>query len=250
MLNASGCELPHGGRADIVYRPLVTLTVASETGSHPEQQTLDPSHAVDEIPLSTREHWMHRAIEVLIEHASSPCTFAAFGAVIVNHTDPTSLGELICEAINSAGRRGNPTLHGEMVAIHRCTEVLQGPQFGLGPAEAIAALRDLTLYTTAEPCPMCASAIRWAGFRECVYGTSIEKLVQLGWRQIGISSAEIIARSNDLGTRTTLREGVLQRETDPLFSWQFDQNAPCPEGCIRNDDGRCVEISSSALPYN
>lgn len=27
--------------------------------------------------------------------------------------------------------------------------------------------------------------------------------------------------------------GVLSNETDPWFSWQFDDGAPCPKGCAR-----------------
>jgi tRNA(Arg) A34 adenosine deaminase TadA len=237
-----------------VYQPLsVPFSVPDDIASHPERQTLDPGHEVDAISLSAREYWMRRAIDVLAEHAS-PCPFAAFGAVVVNHTQThtdltsastsLSLGGLICDGVNSAVQEGDPTLHGEMVAIKQCAEVLQGPGFGLSPREAIAALRDLTLYTTAEPCPMCASAIRWAGFRECVYGTSLKTLVRFGWRQIGVSSAEIFSRSSTLGTRTALLGGVLRLETDPLFAWQFDPDAPCPGKCTRSDDGRCVEAGS------
>jgi tRNA(Arg) A34 adenosine deaminase TadA len=39
---------------------------------------------------------------------------------------------------------------------------------------------SLTLLTNAESCAMCASAIRWAGFREVVYIISIDTLVKKG----------------------------------------------------------------------
>ncbi|KAI0102700.1 cytidine deaminase-like protein [Nemania sp. FL0031] len=196
------------------------------------------------IPLSTREHWMRRANQAL-SGLASPCPFAAFSSVIVNHTDSRSsspLGRLICAGVNSGRRRGNPTLHGEIEAINRCSEVLQSPPFNLTPEEAMLAFRDLTLYTNGEPCPMCASAIRWAGFRECVYGTSIETLIRLGWTQIGVPSREIFARSGRLSTTTTLIPDVLTAETDPLFSWQFDVNTPCPDSCVRDDTGTCVPV--------
>lgn len=203
----------------------------------------DPNH-FQAIPLSTREHWMRRANQALFDLTSSPCPFAAFGSVIVNHTDTSSspLGRFICAGVNSGRSRGNPTLHGEMDAINRCSEVLQSPPFDLAPKAAMLAFRDLTLYTNAEPCPMCAGAIRWAGFRECVYGTSIETLIRLGWTQIEVSSREIFARSGLLSTTTTLIPDVLTAETDPLFSWQFDAKAPCPYSCVRDDADACVPV--------
>ncbi|KAI1423972.1 cytidine deaminase-like protein [Xylaria sp. FL1777] len=202
----------------------------------------DPNH-IQAIPLSTREHWMRRANQALSDLAS-PCPFAAFSSVIVNHTDRSSspLGRLICAGVNSGRRRGNPILHGEIEAINRCSEVLQSPPFDLTPEAAVLAFRDLTLYTNGEPCPMCASAIRWAGFRECVYGTSIETLIRLGWTQIEVSSREIFARSRLFSTTTTLIPDVLTAETDPLFSWQFDVNASCPDTCVRDDTGACVPV--------
>lgn len=65
----------------------------------------------DPTPLSTRDHWMRRANAVLAE-LSSPCPFAAFGSVVVNHTDTDGLGDLVCIGLNSIGVYGNPTLHG------------------------------------------------------------------------------------------------------------------------------------------
>ncbi|KAI0388895.1 cytidine deaminase-like protein [Xylariaceae sp. FL0594] len=197
-------------------------------------------------PLTTREHWMRHANQALSELAS-PCPFAAFGSVIVNHTDTSlsPLGRLLCAGVNSGGRRGNPTLHGEMDAINRCSEVLQSPPFDLAPESATKAFRDLTLYTNAEPCPMCASAIRWAGFRECVYGTSIDTLIKLGWTQIDVPSGEIFARSGRLPTSTALLPNVLTAETNPFFAWQYNKDAPCPGSCNRADTGTCVPVYRS-----
>lgn len=111
------------------------------------------------------------------------------------------------------------------------------------PAEAVAALTDLTLYTNAESCPMCASAIRWAGFKEYVYGTSIDTLVEKGWRQIRIGSRDVFSRSSSLPHQTRLIGAVLENETDVFFSWQFNPDAPCPQGCSRHGDQRACRRS-------
>ncbi|KAL0943595.1 cytidine and deoxycytidylate deaminase zinc-binding region [Colletotrichum truncatum] len=172
----------------------------------------------------------------------SPCPFAAFGSVIVNHT-AGGLGELVCSGANNNYLSGNPTLHGEMVAINNCSAVFTDPQgrYKMTPAESLAAFADLTLYTNAESCPMCASAIRWAGFKEYVYGTSIDSLVDMGWGQITLSSREVFNQSSNLSRKTGLLGPVLTNETDGFFSWQFRPATPCPKGCSRSTDaGNCV----------
>ncbi|KAK7920174.1 guanine deaminase [Apiospora marii] len=170
----------------------------------------DPKLSINGIPYSTRAYWMRQANLALHE----PCPFAAFGSVIVNHTGDNGLGQLVCTGANSNRQTGNPTLHA--IAGRR-------PR----------GLPSLTLYTNAESCPMCASAIRWAGFREYVYGTSIDTLVARGWGQIRVASADIFRQSWDLPYSSRLIGGVLANETDTYFGWQFDPAAPCPTGCGR-----------------
>ncbi|KAJ8515871.1 hypothetical protein ONZ45_g6767 [Pleurotus djamor] len=197
-----------------------------------------PTMSLNGIPFSTRAHWMRRANAALAELAS-PCTFAAFASVIVNHTAP-GLGELVCIGVNSNRNTGNPTLHGEIAAIQNCSTVLTDPSgpYNLTASQALSAFSQLSLYTNAESCPMCASAIRWSGFREYIYGTSIETLIEQGWGQIRVSSVEVFRQSFDLSSQARLMGEVLTNETDPIFSWQFNPDAPCPAGCSRVE-GSC-----------
>ncbi|KAI8287242.1 hypothetical protein K4K59_006933 [Colletotrichum sp. SAR11_240] len=164
----------------------------------------------DGVDASTRAYWMRQANLAL----PNPCPFAAFGAVVVNHT-AGGLGELVCTGANNNQGSGNPTLHGEMVAINNCSAIFTDPQgrYNMTPADALLAFGDLTLYTNAESCPMCASAIRWAGFKEYVYGTSIDALVDMGWGQITVSSKEIFNQSSSLSSETGFLGGVLTNET-------------------------------------
>lgn len=103
----------------------------------------------DTIPLITRAHWMRAANQALLD-LDSPCPFAAFGTVIVNHTAP-GLGELVCIGINQVSNTGNPSMHGEMVAIGNCSEILTAQ---LGVDEALKAFSQLSIYTNGESCPM------------------------------------------------------------------------------------------------
>lgn len=85
---------------------------------------------------------------------------------------------------------------------------------------------------------MCAGAIAWAGLREVVYGTSIQRLIELGWPQIDIGSREVLEKAWRLGGKTEVVEGVLGEEMDRWFGWQF-RGGVCPEGCMRRD-GLCM----------
>ncbi|KAL7282039.1 hypothetical protein ACG7TL_003506 [Trametes sanguinea] len=218
-----------------------------------------PTLAINNVPAAVRQHWIRRANAAVAELVS-PCPVSAFGSVIVNHTASTS-GELVCIGVNSQ-ENGDPILHGEISAIQNCSAILTDPAgaFKLNAAEAQAAFAGLSLYTNAESCPMastsvlflsrsirgtltCASAIRFAGFREYIYGTSIETLVELGFVQIRVPSIEIFRQSFDLPHPARLLGGVLTNETDPLFSWQFNPEFPCPAGCARgNGSTMCLPI--------
>lgn len=92
---------------------------------------------------------------------------------------------------------------------------------------------------------MCVSAIRWANFREYVYGTSIDFLVKRGWGQFRISSGEVWKKSFDLpgGMDTMMMGEVLIGEMDPLFAWQYDGEYECPDDCAKDYE----ELSCIAL---
>jgi tRNA(adenine34) deaminase len=120
-----------------------------------------------------------------------------FGAVIVSNGQVLALGR------NLARTNGDPTAHGEMVAIRRCL-VDHGS----------AALRGSTLYTTGEPCVMCMGAILWCRIGRLVLAASIEQLATTR-DQIMISSADIAARAPFVPIAIT--GGVLADEAMQLF---------------------------------
>ena len=76
-----------------------------------------------------------------------------FGAVIVRK------GEVISVAHNEVLGTNDPTAHAEIVAIRRATKKLG--RFDIS---------DCEIYSTCEPCPMCLSAIHWAGIRKLYFG--------------------------------------------------------------------------------
>jgi tRNA(adenine34) deaminase len=84
-------------------------------------------------------------------------------------------GEVFAEDLNRAGT--NPVWHAEIGAIVNCAEAHPGVDW-----------TRLALYTTAGPCPICATAVLLSGIPHLVYGTSIQTLNGMGFPPLDISS--------------------------------------------------------------
>jgi tRNA(adenine34) deaminase len=139
------------------------------------------------------QHYMRRAIELAKRVPALP-----FGAVLVRDKD----GEIVAEGYNRSTE--NPTWHGEIDVLNRCAVSHPGIDWS-----------SLVLYTTAEPCPMCAAAILWAGLRGIVFGSSIPYLQSLGWWQVDLRAAEVLRRTPFRSCQ--LIGGVLESECNALF---------------------------------
>jgi len=143
---------------------------------------------------SSREHitYMNRAIDLGRANSQAP-----FGAVLVDR----ATGTVVAGGVNDSSR--NPTLHGEIAAINDYVQQ-NGTDW-----------QELTLYTTAEPCCMCQAAVLWAGIPAVVFGVSIAELQQMGWKQIDIPAAEVVARSWD--PKVSILGGVCADQCLQLF---------------------------------
>ena len=80
-----------------------------------------------------------------------------FGAVIVKNN------EIIADGFNIVTSSNDPTAHAEVTVIRKACEKLK--TFNLEGCE---------LYTSCEPCPMCLSAIYWAGIKKVYYANTKE----------------------------------------------------------------------------
>jgi tRNA(adenine34) deaminase len=120
-----------------------------------------------------------------------------FGAVIVRD------GQVLTRGRNLGRTNGDPTAHGEMIAIRRCLA-----------EHGITALRGSTLYTTGEPCAMCMGAILWCRVGRLVFAASVQQLATT-LDQIMISSADIAAKAPFVAI--TITGGVLADEAMQLF---------------------------------
>jgi tRNA(adenine34) deaminase len=107
-----------------------------------------------------------------------------FGATIV-----ASGGAVLAEAISTEVGDGDWTCHAETNAVRRATA-----------AHPRAAIAGATIYASAEPCAMCASAIFYAGIRRVVYAFGEPRLrAMLATRAdtagLGFSCREVFAHA-------------------------------------------------------
>ena len=121
-----------------------------------------------------------------------------FGAVIVDRKG----GRVLAAAVNAADE--SPILHGETAAIDRCARDHPAVQW-----------ERMTLYTTAEPCPMCAAAIAWTGIGETVIGTSTATIAKLGVNQLLLPCADVLRAAPFYSGQLVM--GVLRQQTDELY---------------------------------
>lgn len=145
------------------------------------------------IPLKRHELAMREAIKAAAANPAYP-----FGAVMTN----ARTGQLMASGANTSGV--NPTFHGEIVCMNNYVQ-----QHGN------KGWNDLVLYTTGEPCPMCMSALTWAGIGGVVYASSIATISRSGIRQIKLSAQSVIEAADF--RKPELVGGVLETECDALF---------------------------------
>ena len=124
-----------------------------------------------------------------------------FGSVLAN-----AAGEIVLEAENDMLSTGDVTGHAEINLVREaCRE--------LGPA-----LGGYTLYTSCEPCAMCAVAAYWSGLDRIVFGLSHPRLVEIrgegGPPMMNLRCHEVAGR----GVRSMAVTGpMLEDEAAALF---------------------------------
>jgi len=128
------------------------------------------------------------------------------GAVIVKDNKI-----IACEG-NKAVIDADPTQHAEVAAIRKAVKII-GSRF----------LEGCVLYTTHEPCPMCASAAIWARMTGIVFGASLRDMIDYRikngtkkrtWRTIDITAKEVLEKGDP---KLLLVEDFMRDECRNLF---------------------------------
>jgi Cytosine/adenosine deaminases len=119
-----------------------------------------------------------------------------FGAVIIEND------QVISSSHDTEKTEANPTLHAEITAISKASRILGHN------------LSSCTIYSTHEPCPMCAAAIYWAGIRKIVYSFPIEEALLENRNRINMRCVEVFQKAN---CTVDIAEKVLYEKCKHLY---------------------------------
>ena len=112
-------------------------------------------------------------------------------------------GEVLSEAHNLTGSMKDPTAHAEVLAIRKASERLRDWR-----------LVGCTLYTTLEPCAMCAGALVLSRIERLVFGAADPKSGMVG-------SLGNLVCDDRLNHRLEVTSGILQDESADLLRSYF-----------------------------
>jgi len=114
-------------------------------------------------------------------------------------------GRVIARAHNLRESLIDPTAHAEILAIKKAAKKLGGWR-----------LNKASVYTTLEPCPMCAGAIVHARVGELIYGADDPKAGACG-------SIMNVVSSGHLNHRVEVISGVLKKESSEILKKFFEK---------------------------
>src|SRR5256885_3291142 len=145
--------------------------------------------------LEEHERWMREALRAAKE--ASARNEVPIGTCIV------SAGELLAVAGNRTRTDGDPTAHAEIVALRKAATKVGNYR-----------LPNVTVYSTIEPCAMCAGALIQARVPLLVYGATDDKAG-------AVESHFGICSSDFLNHRVQVIKGVLEAECRALMQEFF-----------------------------
>lgn len=142
------------------------------------------------------DFWMKHALS--LAHRAYEAGEIPVGAVLIDAQQ-----QIIGEGWNQIQQDHDPTAHAELRAIRQAARHLQTPR-----------LEETTLYTTLEPCCMCAGALVHARIRRLVFGTRDFKAGAAG-------SVYQLLKGAPLNHAVWVDEGPLQSSCAALLSHFF-----------------------------
>lgn len=147
--------------------------------------------------MREHENYMKKAVE--LARTAFDKGEVPVGAVVVRE------GEVIGEGYNQTEGRNDPTAHAEILAIKEAARKLKNWR-----------LTGCTLYTTKEPCPMCAGAIYQARLSKLVFGTNDLKAGYAG-------TLSNVLQDERLNHQVEVESGVLANECRSLLQQFFQK---------------------------
>ncbi|HEY4664139.1 MAG TPA: nucleoside deaminase [Comamonas sp.] len=139
-------------------------------------------HADEYLLNNTDNHWLRQAF--IWANAARIRGNRPFGAMVVS-----SDGRILAEAFSNTQETGDITGHAEMNAVRQLSTARLTHQL----------LAGATLYCSAEPCAMCASAICASGLRRVIYGLDWPRLqtIRPDLRPVHLSCHDVFANAHE-----------------------------------------------------
>jgi len=131
--------------------------------------------------VNLHEHFVRQAIALASEarrQGNHP-----FGALLVLD------GQVVLTATNSVNTDRDPTAHAETNLVAAAIRQLSRDQ-----------IERAALYTSCEPCAMCAGKMYWAGIRTVIYGLSSEQLAVMAGPDFLVPCHELFQRATETVT--------------------------------------------------
>jgi len=147
--------------------------------------------ALQSAPDERREHWMRAALRAAYEARDRDEVPIGTCVVVAD--------ELLAVAGNRTRTDCDPTAHAEMVALRAAAKEVGNYR-----------LADAVVYSTIEPCVMCAGALIQARVRRLVYGAQDE-------RAGAVESRFRVCDTDFLNHRIEVSAGVLQEECKEIM---------------------------------
>ncbi|KON87802.1 guanine deaminase [Sporosarcina globispora] len=146
------------------------------------------------------DHFMKRAIELAINNVKDGGQ--PFGAVLVKNQD------IIAEGVNELHKKHDVSGHAEMLAIRRAQTLFHTND-----------LSGFTMYASGEPCPMCLTAMYFAGIDKLYYCQSVEDAFNAG---LGKSKMiyEDLKKSRDDREIKMVQIPLQEDEVNPMKLWK------------------------------
>ncbi|OIO34740.1 MAG: tRNA-specific adenosine deaminase [Candidatus Omnitrophica bacterium CG1_02_40_15] len=145
--------------------------------------------------MQNHEYYMREALKEAVKAFDTD--EVPVGAVIAHK------GEIIARAHNQIKMLKDPTAHAEIIAITQAANFLQNER-----------LLDCTMYSTLEPCSMCAGAMVLSRIKDLIYAAKDPKT---GAHE----SVFRILDNKKLNHRVKVKQGILKNEAASLMKEFF-----------------------------
>lgn len=139
----------------------------------------------------TDEHFLRLAIEQ--SALAAECNEYPYGAVLVRE------GEVLSQGYNTTRSKKDITAHAELTLIRNAGHEFED-----------SFLTSCTLYSSCEPCVMCAGAIYWSGIKKVVYACPTEIDARISGKPFAVSCRSLLVFPG--GHQIEIMGPLLERE--------------------------------------